>query len=373
MPLATITKEDFKTLAAKSAPKWEIFQQQLRKQVLSGDFVPGDALPSETVLCEQTRLARSTIRQALNKLEKEGIIRRIQGKGTFVTKVHSSRKQNRTFDVFCLVIPEVTRDLYPTLINGFDEGALQINHQVMIATTNNDVYRQGDIMLQIIDKRMPGVALVPTITKTTPPHHIRQLQNNGIPVVLCHRIVEGVSAPFLAWDWKEVGRMAARFFLDRGHRRIGYFGNIRYRMTELHVEGIREVLAENGIEMHENNIMFASGMDTHEDKIATIQTWLTEPDRPTAILCNDDTEAERMYWTAQDMGLKVPDDLAIIGFGNSKREGIIRKRLVSVTISEFDLGKKAVNLLEQMRDGERPITNNEVFLAELSFSAGTTA
>ena len=373
MPLGSIAKKEFKTLASKATPKWEMLKRQIRQQVLGGDFVPGDALPSETVLCAQSRLARSTVRQALDELEKEGIISRIQGKGTFVAEAKSPRKQPKDLDVYCLVIPEVARDLYPMLINGFDESAMQINHQVMIATTNNDVYRQGDIMLQIIDKRMAGVALVPTIIKSTPPHHIRQLQNNGIPVVLCHRTIEGISAPFLSWDWKEVGRMATRLFLDRGHRKIGYYGFIRYAMTELHIEGMREVLADSGLAMHPTDIIFTSGTDNDDIKIEFIQKKLAEPDRPTAFLCNDDTEAERMFWAAQDMGLKVPDDLAIIGFGNSVREGVIRKRLTSITISEFDLGKKAIKLLEEMRSGARPMTNNEVFLAELKFSAGATA
>jgi GntR family transcriptional regulator, arabinose operon transcriptional repressor len=372
MALRDITRKDFKALAYKSTPKWELLKQQLRQQVLNGDFVPGDALPSETVLCEQSQLARSTVRQALDQLEKEGIIERIQGKGTFVAEFKSNRKHIKTMDVLCLVIPEVARDLYPMLINGFYEGALPINHQVMIATTSNDVYRQGDIMLQIIDKKMAGVAIVPTILKPTPPHHVRQLQNNGIPVVLCHRTVEAISAPLVTWDWKEVGRMAARCFLDHGHQRIGYYGFMRYVMTEQHVEGMQEVLAEKGLMLDENSILFTNSTDSDEEKFALIQKKLAEPDHPTAILCNDDTEAERVYWAAQEMGLKVPGDLAIMGFGNSVREGVIRRRLVSVTVSEFDLGKKAVKLLEEMRSGTRPITNNEVFRMELTLSSGTT-
>ena len=373
MSLNNITKKDFKALANRSTSKWEAFKQQIRQLVLSGNFVPGDALPSETVLCEKSHLARSTVRQALEELEKEGIINRIQGKGTFVAEFKSPGRQVKTVDIFCLVIPEVARDLYPMLINGFYEGALPINHQVMIATTSNDVYRQGNIMLQIIDKRMAGVALVPTIMKSTPLHHIRHLQSHGIPVVLCHRTIDGVSAPFVTWDWKEVGWLAGRYFLEHGHRRIGYYGNIRYEMTELHVSGMQEVLMENGIQMQAEDILFNSMSDDNDTRLATIQKKLSEPDRPTAILCNDDTEAERVYWVAQEMGLKVPEDLAIMGFGNSVREGVIRRRLVSVTVSEFDVGKKAVELLEEMRSGIRQITNNTVFRMELTISSGITA
>ena len=72
------------------------------------------------------------------------------------------------------------------------------------------------------------------------------------------------------------------------------------------------------------------------------QEWLTRPDRPTGILCSDDTEAEALYCSAMDMGLKIPDDLAIIGFGVPGREGLFRRRLTSIKMNGFELGRKAL-------------------------------
>ena len=374
MSSRNIGKKKFKALASKATPKWEVIRRQLRRQLLSGDFLPGDALPSEPVLCGQFGVARNTIRQALGALEKENIIERVQGKGTFLARNKSNGEQIRMLDVFCLILPRVERDESPRFINGFDESALEINHQMMVATTRNDVYRQGEIMLHILDKKMAGVVLVPTLEKTTPPHHIRQMQTNGIPVVLCNRPVEGVSAPLVTWDWEEIGAMAARHFLEVGHRRIGYFANIHHSMAEAHARGLREVMAQAGIPMNPDHIIFTSLASTLEDKKAVVEKWLSRPDRPTAILCNDDIEAENVYWYATEMGLKVPDDLAIIGFGESARdEKMSRMRLTSVTMNAFDIGQKAVQMLVEMRSGARSITDDEVFHIDLSFWQGSTA
>ena len=374
MSLDKLPPKIFKVLASESIPKWDVLRRHIRQQVLSGEFMPGDILPSEMVLCKQFGMARITVRHALDELEREGIIERIKGKGTFVSHARLSEPPLRTTNVFCLVMPETRRDVYPQLISGFSEGASKINYQVMIVITHNEMYREGDIMLQVMDKKMAGVALVPILEKVTPPHHIRQLQSNEIPVVLCNRPVEGVSAPLVAWDYKEIGRIAAGYLLERGHRRIGYFGNIRHPMTEAHVKGLEEALLAAGCAMRPEDVIFSGTLaDSDQDRCAVIEEKLSRPDRPTAILCNDDTEAENVLWTAGHIGLKVPDDLAVVGFGVSTREGMYRKQLTSVLLDASQIGKKAIELLAEMRSGKRSITSDEVFHVDLGFVQGSTA
>ena len=63
--------------------------------------------------------------------------------------------------------------------------------QVVICSTNEDVGQQADVLLQLLDRGIGGVALWPTVGEDTPAYHVRQLQQQGVPVVLCHRPVEG--------------------------------------------------------------------------------------------------------------------------------------------------------------------------------------
>src|SRR5690606_4320478 len=85
---------------------------------------------------------------------------------------------------FALLAPEVRGGYYPSLIKGFDGGAGELSHQVLTCSTDNDVRKQGDVVLHLIDKRVSGVAMVPPTVGPPPTHQIRQLQANGIPVVL---------------------------------------------------------------------------------------------------------------------------------------------------------------------------------------------
>ncbi len=96
--------------------------------------------------------------------------------------------------------------------------------------SGNDIGRQADLILQIIDQSVAGVAIVPTTMPTTPVHQIRQLQKNRIPVVFCHRTVEGISAPSVVFSGKEIGNKAAELFLTNGHRKIAMLYSHSYAM-----------------------------------------------------------------------------------------------------------------------------------------------
>ncbi len=359
---------------APNGRKWTTLKNELSSRIKTGVYSPGEIIPSENFLSSKVGLSRSTVRQAFDELEKEGLIERIRGKGTFVCKPDFSgavRKKQARLEVYSLILPEVRRDLYPLLINGFDRGAAKHNHQIMICTTDYDMNKQSDIVLQIIDKGMSGVALVPLMNQNMPVYHIRNLHSNGIPVVLCHRRVPGMSVPFVGWDYNQAGKLAARYFISTNHKHIAYFGNVKYLITEKQLEGFREVLDEAGINLEDSNVYFGTSQRTGSEgdniKLNMLKELLTKPNRVTAIFCSDDTEAERAYWAAHELGIKVPQELSIVGFGDVSREGVVRKKLSAVVVDEINLGQKVAELLSEMNMGKRPFENNESVYLPLEF------
>jgi len=356
-------------------PKWMTLKKKILADIQSGKYVPGDMLPSEHYFRKKMNLARNTIRQALMELEKMGVVQKKWGRGTFVCEP-SSVLAGQIHD-FGLILPCVRGDLYPSLIQGFTSGAAHSQNQILTCDSFNSVDKQGNLILQMIDKCMAGVALVPVIPNTTPAYQVRQLQNHGIPVVFCHRRVAGVSAPLLTWNWRNVARMAAQTLLQYGHRRIAYIDVYRYSVSEAYEAGLREVLQENGLELRESDIYYGNlliddqnrSVDEQEKREA-LQRMLNKPDPVTALFCSGDLIAQFMYHLAQDMGLRVPQDLSIIGVGDKVRDTIILRRLTSITIHEFKLGEQAAILLQKMRDEEIPMDFNEKIEFPLSLSKG---
>lgn len=352
-------------------PKHERLKTHLVNEMLAGRLKPGEALPSEHYLVETLGVARTTIRQAMAALESDGLIRRVQGKGTFVED-DARRKLKRGQDIFALVVPATHGGFFPSLLNGCEGAAGEIHHQMLVCSTDDNVDRQASVILQLLDKEVGGVAIMPT-TSPTPEFQMRQLQKRGIPVVFCHRRVQGVSAPLLATPYVEVGRLAGRTLLERGHRRIAYLATFRSPVGEAYENGLQEAARAAGCESVPEMICTGDSIELKEDRIlAALQELFSKPNPPTAIFASFDSLAEMIYLLLPRLGLRVPDDVSLMGFGGAWREGAIMKRLTSVVLDEIATGTQAVSLLHEMRNGKRPIEDDTEIVLKLGVHEGET-
>lgn len=357
-------------------PKYEQLRQQIIDQITSGKLKPGEALPTERWWAEQHRLARSTVRQAMSSLERDGLIRRLQGKGTFVHERARERFQ-RGLAAFALVLPETQAGFYPSLQRKFDEAASDVHHQLLVCNTGNNLDRQGNIILQLLDKQVAGVALVPVTTPPTPAYQVRQLQKAGIPVVCCHRRVEGVNTPLLAIPFLEIGRMVGRELVARGHRRVAFYAPHRTASSEAYETGLRAGLAEGRAVVPEGCVFYGDAAlinpsEYESDIAAALESMLCREDRPTAIFASFDSLAELIYLLLERFGLRVPDDISIVGLGGISRSTPMMRRLTSATIDELQIGRMAAELLEKMGSGLLPIEDSETHVAAIGLSDGQT-
>ncbi|MBI5692807.1 MAG: LacI family DNA-binding transcriptional regulator [Verrucomicrobia bacterium] len=361
--------------AVAGVPKHERLRQYLLGELTAGRLKPGDALPTEQQLTVSEKMSRNTVRQALAELERSGLIRRVPGRGTFVHESATARLRSG-LDAFALVIPDTRTGFYPSLQRGFHQASEQLNNQVIVCDTNNDPNRQAAALLQLIDQEVAGVAIVPTTVDETPRYQIRPLHLRGIPVVFCHRRVEGITAPLVTFSATEVGRMGATALLQRGHQRLAFFSPTRGGMTPGYQEGFQRAVREAGRKLPEPVFCVDDAATYSSDHVAVVRRSLQQvmagSDRPTGLFCTFDTEAEIVYFELAAMGIRVPDEVSLVGFGGRWREGAMARRLVSVTVDEEELARKSVRLLDEMRRRVRPLDDGERLELPLELSAGET-
>jgi DNA-binding LacI/PurR family transcriptional regulator len=206
---------------------------------------------------------------------------------------------------------------------------------------------------------------------------VNQLQKAGIPVVCCHRRVEGVSTPLVSIPYRELGHLAARSLLERGHRRIAFFAPQRTATAMLYGDGLRAGLADGQAQIPEGCEFY--GPDAlinpaeYESEIAlALRGMLSLPERPTAIFASFDSLAELIFLVLGQMGVAVPQEMSIVGLGGVSRTTPIMRQLTSVTIDEVQAGCLAVDLLEQMNRGELSLDDDSVHPVRTGLSLGQT-
>ncbi len=290
----------------------------------------------------------------------------------------AARSQSR-LGVFVLVVPDARRGFYPSLHTEFAEQAGASNHQVIVCNSNNDLGKQADIFFRLMDMNVAGVAVVPTTVGSPPTHQIRQLQLSGVPVVLLHRGMEGISAPTLLMPYEDIASCAARKLLEHGHDRIACFFAGRNSQNERYEARFRHVLEEAGDSLPPE--MVVVGRSLHEPMSVHARVYeaalrelmeLPAHRQPTAIWASYDTQAELLYLLLTKMGVRIPEQMSLLSFGGVWRNGPLATYVSAVTADEGQAGARAAQLLDEMQRGTRPLEDDEAFTIPLGFHDGQT-
>ena len=361
-----------------NGPKHEILRKFLLSELDSGRLKPGEPLPAEMTLVRELGVSRTTVRQAMATLQTEGLISRARGRGTFVTDLAAKRLRQATA-TFALITTDTRVGYYPSLLHGFERACHGMGSQTLICSTGNNSFRQCDHILQLLDREVAGVAIIPAEAPPTRPYQVNQLKKRGIPVVFCHRPVEGVRAPVLAIPFRQIGEMAATRLREQGHRRIAALvPNKESTGAAQIISGLQETLATTGSVLEDRLIkeidaVHVESLRTKTEEVRQIiKDLLSLPERPTAIVTSYDPLAEIIYMALAQLGVRMPQDVSLISFGGTWRENPITQTLTSVAIDETQVGNKAAHILEEMRSGKRALDNSDVISLPLSITRGTT-
>ncbi len=325
------------------APPLHVQLANIFKEKISiGDWENGAIIPTEKELCIQFDVARGTVRQALQTLEAEGFLRREQGRGTFVT-FGSINAQNRPArERLAFIVPYVRDSSVLSMLMGFQEAAERENYSVAFHHVNNDIDQQASVIEMLYREGVAGMALYSIDSEVSAP--LDRLVQSGVPIVLIDRYLKNLSTDFVMSDHFGGAVIGTRYLLDQGHRRIGFCTWISPAISLEHrFLGYQQALRERQIETDERLICVVEGYPTID--LTPLRTYLSSPDRPTAVFAANDQVAIALYRAAASVGLKVPEDLSIIGFDNLDVTEQLDPPLTTIAQRFQEIGQRAVEVL----------------------------
>jgi DNA-binding LacI/PurR family transcriptional regulator len=382
--LATLAMPELKSPAVdrKGQLKYERLKRMLLTQIASGELRPGDMLPPEVSLAQQMGYARNTVRQAMRELELQRVIRRVRGKGTIVCEASKApdHKPIVTSHLYGLAIPELRAGMYQSLQAGMNHAMSTIGGNMIVCDSGQDLYQQIDVLLQLTHRGVSGVAMVPITASKTPTHHVSFLRQAQVPLVFCHRRVEGIRAPLIGFSSFDMGYFAAKELARQGHRRVAMIFSHLSESCEERKRGARAAMQEIGSDINEDHIYYDVTYRADplppglEDRLRNeLRRMISGRSAPTAVIVSADCLAGVTCFALQKLGLSVPDDFSVIGFGDRwNRNMMLPFRLQSVTVDEWRLGQMAFETLGQIERGERPMDDNENILMPMEISDGNS-
>ncbi len=319
----------------------------IRQYILEGIWHTGDSIPPEKALCAQFNIARGTMRQALQLLESEGYLVREQGRGTFIQSPNPP-KRDAHHQHLAFVVPYIRDSSVSTILVGFQQVAEQAGFSVIFHHVNNDLQQQQEVLNRLVQQGVMGIALYPVDSESV--QGIDRLVNSRYPIVLVDRYLKSLSTDYVMSDHFGGALRGVHYLINEGHRRVGFVTWLSPAVSMEHrLMGYIQALRERSIEPDERLICHVEGYPTVNR--TPLMTYLNEV-RPTAIFAANDQLAIALYRAAAAVGLRIPEDLSIVGFDNLDMSPHLDPPLTTVAQQFLLIGRQAAQVLLSRIQGE---------------------
>ena len=266
---------------------------------------------------------------------------------------------NRSY-LLGVVVPDLMHSYFAEICRGIEAVARPLGYQNLICNTDEDATKEmGEIeaLLPRTDGLILASSLAPEETK-----FYRRIMKEGAKVVLIDRRLEGLRCPTVTTDDVQVGILGTEHLIRLGHRRIGHLRGTVASTAAERFEGYKQALVKHRLPVSES-LIHDCGF-TERDGYEAMSAWLREGTAPPAIFAANDPAAIGAMSAITNAGLKIPDDVAIVGGGNIHYGDMLRVPLTTVAWSTMEMGQAAAHLLLEMIDGGRKGGTNRRVIVE---------
>lgn len=319
-------------------------EQLLRQAIASGRFVEG-RLPTENELAKQLGVSRETVRLAAEVLQREGLLVKIRRKGTFL-QAPPLPDQIDTPEGDCIGYLQagyratkggeeegVSRLVSSLMLQGALEEAGQAGFRLILQhATHTQVGRASQQLHQ--DRRLRGVIFAHYGEEK----HLRRMSGLGLPVILVDHDLNLPGIHSVRDDSFEGARQAIRYLASLGHRRIVFANWHHGDLNPWRLEGFRQGLRDERLPRKRALELSVEMTATGADQV--VEAMMTLSPKPTAVYCFNNTLARLVIETFNARGVRVPEDVSVMGGGGEEVPG-----LTCHQADWHEIGRTAVKIL----------------------------
>jgi LacI family transcriptional regulator len=309
------------------------------------------------VLNNPARVSKETRDKILEAIDRLG----------YVPKTVARERARKEIGRIGVITPFFTLPSFSQRLRGIAAGLVDTQYELTIYPVDSLNRLENYFTLLPFSNNVDGLIILSLPIDENAVHRLKQ---SAIPTIIIENHIDGFSS--IEIDNHYGGQLAAEHFIKKGHTRFAYVGDrvveeYTLRPEDKRLEGYRQTLIQHGFSLSENSIKLPVFPPRDPSKQVLELLDLEKP--PTAIFAATDDLALCVLKTARKQGLRIPDDLAVIGFDNIDIANYLD--LTTINQSLFESGKLAVeHLIAQLADSKRPVENT--FIQLKLIERGTT-
>lgn len=252
-----------------------------------------------------------------------------------------------------VVVPDIVTHFFASILNGIENMAVKNGYFVIITTSHESYEHEKRNVENLVNMRVEGI-IACLSQETTDYTHFAELKDINMPLIMFDRVCLTDQFSSVVADGEHSAQMATQHLLDNGCKRVAFIGGANHLdIVKRRKHGYLEALRNNKIAI-EKELVVCRKIDYEEGKIAA-QTLLALPNPPDAILAMNDTLAFAAIEVIKSHGLRVPNDIALIGYTDEQHANYIEPKLSAVSHQTYEMGETACLLLIDQIRGDKAI------------------
>jgi len=255
-----------------------------------------------------------------------------------------------------MILPDITNPFFPEVFKGAEDEARAKGYTLFLCNSGGDNRRESEYLSALMEKRVDGILFLGgriNSTRCRPElaDEVAELSER-IPVVLVNGTLPKHSLHRVLTDEAAGAESASQHIIGLGHREIAFIGGVADMMpTVQKVKAFKKKMTENRLRIRPEWIVH--GDFSVESGKASMTKLLRGRERPSAVLCVNDFTAVGAVKAAIEHGLRVPEDISIVGYDDTPLATTVIPELTTVTQQTYELGKQSVHLLHRLISGEK--------------------
>lgn len=325
-------------------------RQQIRSQMLRGNLIPGQRLPSMRKLSKECNVSLGIVQQAINALTVEGVLRSTPGSGIYV-----AQPKQEAINI-ALVLPTLDMEPMTQIIQGVKQGLMGTKTQVLVQSAQLDYEHELEMIESLDVSNISGVIIYP------PPFNcsaaaIRELQSRGKPVVLIKSLIEGLKIDTVTSDSVEVGMQVFERLIHAGHRQIGLVNHNSDTLWHRQLlEGIDRAYSRTNMNLSDLHTIKIDAMDLNprepwaNGQIAASQLLADHP-QITALVGINENISLGCWRAAKASGRRFPEEISVCSIGDLTLFANLEPALTAMDIPHQEIGRVSAELLLKLLRG----------------------
>jgi len=302
-------------------------------------------------LAKELNLSTSTISRVLSnsprisEATKNLVNNKVKELGFSLDPIASSFRSKKTKSIG-VVAPRIDVDFHSKVISGIEDYASELGYQITIFQSKDSYNKEKEIVNLLETSKAAGIILCPSL-ETTKADHLKKILKSNMPLVLYDRPLRNLDAHIVCINDYHASYQATKHLIDNNCKHIAHIsGSLNVNIFKNRFDGYKAAIQEHGL-IYDESLLQETQHLSYEEGIKAIDKLYNLNHSIDGIVCANDYTAAATVQYLKKLNIKIPEQIAIIGFSNYPISTIIEPQISTIDDSAYHMGIIAAKILIQ--------------------------